>query len=197
MTDGAASSGQSSGIPPVTLPFRPCLMASGLTDKSVTKDDWVDLAPTSEQVYHPILQATTNSQLCSGGTNAEDQDSHSSSWDLWGIVQKPLNWIYPSGGTNSADQKEDSVDSAASTNKYAMAASDQKKPWILEKAGGAVKGGKTRIQSKRGDPDDSRAHLGWDEVLQVHVSRSIQLHCKLIILRAMLEFHSASWFVLL
>ena len=97
-------------------------MASGFT---LTKDDWDDLAPTSEQVCHPILQATTNSQLCSGGTNAEDQE-HSSSWDLWDIVQKPLNWIYPRGDTSSVDQKEDSVDSAASTNKYAIAASDQK-----------------------------------------------------------------------
>ena len=130
----------------------------------ITNDDWIDLFPSSEEVYRPLnLQALSTS---SGGTEAENQEH--SSWGLWDLVQKPLSWV-TTGNTNSVARKNDSVDSiVGASNMAASAPSDQKKPWLIKKAGGAVKSVKTMIQSKRGDSDEPWEHVEYgEEKLQV------------------------------
>ena len=138
--------------------FRPRLMAS--TGNSTTNSDWIELPPSSDQVYNPNLQATSSSQSCSGGAGVKDQE-HNSSWGLWNLVQKPLGWV-TSGDTSSVDRKDDSVDSVkGASNMAASVPSDQKKgiSALIKKAGGAVK--------KIVRSDDQWEHLDCDKEVKV------------------------------
>ena len=103
------------------------------TSDSPTNSDWIELPPSSDQVYSSDLQA---SSTYSGGAEAENQEHNRSSWGWWDLVQKPLSWVtVTTGDTSSVDQKD------VASNMAVSAPLDKKKgaSGLIKKAGGAVK----------------------------------------------------------
>lgn len=149
------------------FPFNPHsafrLMAA--TENSSTTDEWIDLlAASSETPYHPPAQTGSN---C---LHSSFPAAKAESW--WGILQKPLSWVYTAGNQPLVDQKDESVHSITGASTMAASATSndqlQKKQSWFRKAGGAVK---SKIQPKRGVPDDeSWDYLSYDEHLSVRIS---------------------------